>query len=302
MTDPLYVGAARGLAAGFLVAMMLAMGLALGGEPAAEKKEKRHKRWLLLRALVFNLVLLPLVALALTRAFHTADVVAVALLLLAASPGGRFAPQLGKIAGADLGLSVEITLFLAKLVSFTAPVTAAWLLHMHHVELRELPFIAQLLGLQFLPYVVGRQLRQRRPALAAQLRRPIETIVWILLGLLVVLVASRVRGLGELGAARGWWPVLLYALAAPALGWLVGGTRPGARRAVAVSADARDVAVASMIASLAFGASHVHLATFAVWALLFAVNVVFVRLVARRPTGGAAARPLQPATTTGGAP
>ena len=296
---PLYLGVVRGLAAAFLVAMMLGMGLALGGEPAPDRAGKRRKRRVIVRALVLNLVLLPLVAVALTHAFDASDEVAVALLLLAAAPGGRFAPQLAKLAGAELALSVEITLFLAKLVAFTAPVTARWLLHTHHLEIHELPFIVQLVGLQLLPYVLGRQVRKRRPALAAGLRRPVNAIVWTCLTLLALVMASRLDRVATLVGARGWWPVLAFAVAAPALGWLVGGPGPAARRAVAVSANARDVALASMLATLAFAGGGVHLATLAVWALLLVADLVFVRLVARRPTGGAAVRPLQPQPTGG---
>ncbi len=288
------VDVTRAIAAAFLVVMMLGMGLSLGGEPKADKPTKRRQRRLLARALAFNLVLLPLVAVTLTRAFAVTDAVAVALLLLASSPGGRCAPQLGKLAGAELALSVETTLFLAKLVSFTAPVTARILLHTHHIELRELPFIAQLVLLQLVPYIAGRQLRKRRPDLAAALARPLELATWMLLALLAAVVVGRLRGLGVLVGARGWWPALVFALLAPALGWVLGGPAPETRRALAVSANARDVALAALMASLAFAGGEVQVATFGVWLLLLLVDVVFVRLVA-----GARMRPV---TATGGGP
>lgn len=295
---PLIDTATRTVAAAFLVAMMLGMGLTLGGEPAADKPAKRRKRRLILRALLFNFVLLPLVAVTLTRALGVHDDVAVAFLLLASSPVGRFAPQLGKLSGAELGLSVEITIFLAKLVSFTAPVTARLLLHTHHIEIRELPFIAQLLLLQLLPYVVGRQLRKRWPAWAAKLARPVEIAMWMLLGVIVVFVVARLRGWAPLVTSRGWLAVFLFAIVAPALGWLVGGPSPPARRAIAVSANARDVALASMLASLAFAGTDVQLATIVVWLVLLLCNVVYVFFVARRG-GGRAASHVQSATVGG---
>lgn len=300
MIAPIHTEATRLLAALFLVLLMLGMGLALGGEPAADKAEKRHKRRLLVRALAFNLVLLPLVAVTLTRGLGVTDDVAIALLLLASTPGGRFAPQLGKLAGAELGLSVEITLFLAKLVSFTAPVTARLVLHTHHIELRELPFILQLLLLQMLPYVVGRQIRKRRRAFAERLARPLELVMWASLAALVVVMVARVHGLAVLAGARGWWPVILFALIAPALGWLVGGPTAPTRRAVAVSANARDFAIASLIASIAFSGTDVQLATFGVWLLLLLADFVFVML-ARRRGRAPEARRLQPAHAEGGA-
>src|SRR5258708_6483166 len=113
-TDPV----ARALTAGFLVVMMFSMGLELGGEPAKDKQAKRRARRLLLRALLVNLVVMPLVAFAVVRGLHRSGAIASAVLLVAATPGGRFAPRVAQLARADLGLAVEITLFLAKLTGF----------------------------------------------------------------------------------------------------------------------------------------------------------------------------------------
>jgi predicted Na+-dependent transporter len=302
MPSPVWPLLARALAAAFLVAMMLAMGLELGGEPRQSRAAKRRKRRLVARALALNFVFLPLGAFALTRVFRASDddVVVIALLLLAASPGGRFAPQLGRLAGAELGLSVEITLFLAKLVSFTAPVTARLLLRTHHLEVRELPFIVQLLALQLVPYVIGRQLRRRRPALAARIARPVDAFMWSCLVVLAAVLAARVRELGVLVGARGWWPVLTFAALAPALGWLAGGRDAEARRAFALSANARNLGVAVVLASLAFADARVHAATIALWVFYLLVDFALARLFARRPRGGRVPQPLQPATEGGG--
>jgi len=289
------------LAAAFLILMMLSTGLSLGGEPSADKAAKRHKRIFLLVGLVFNFVILPLLALVLTLALHVSDAVAVALLLLAASPGGRFAPQLARFGGADVGLSVEITLFIAKLVSFTAPVTAALLLHSHKIEVRELPFILQLLLLQMVPYLLGRQLRKRKPELAARITRPVDIAMWLSVGALAVLIAMRVRGLAMLAGLPGWRAVIAFAVLAPLLGWLLGGARQGTRRAIAISADSRDVALASMLASLGFD-DKVHAATIAIWLLLILFNLALVRFVRRRPIGGRVLQPFSTRTVTGGSP
>jgi predicted Na+-dependent transporter len=79
--------------------MMLSVGLTLGARPT-EKRERRRARRRLLGALAFNLVVLPALAVALTHAVHASDEVAVALLLLAVAPGGRFLPQLAGLAHA----------------------------------------------------------------------------------------------------------------------------------------------------------------------------------------------------------
>jgi BASS family bile acid:Na+ symporter len=293
-----FVGA-RALAAAFLILMMLSTGLELGGEAPKDKAAKRHKWLFLVIGLVFNFVLLPILALLLTHLFRVSDAVAVAFLLLAASPGGRFAPQIARFAGADVGLSVEITLFLAKFVSLTAPVTAALLLQSHKIEVRELPFILQLLLIQMVPYIVGRQLRKRKPELAARMRRPVDIAMWVAAGALGVLLATRIRGLSALSGQRGWAPVLVFALLAPLLGWLCGGARAGTRRAIAISANARDVALASMLANLGFD-NTVHAATIAIWLVLILFNFAIVRFAWRRPSGARVLHPFSNRTVRGG--
>ena len=79
------------LSAAYLVSMMFALGLELGGGPKETKEQKRAKRRMLVRGLFLNLVVLPLVAFGITRALHARSEVAVALLLLAVVPGGRYA-------------------------------------------------------------------------------------------------------------------------------------------------------------------------------------------------------------------
>src|SRR5438067_2080221 len=132
---------ARALIDSYLVTSMLSMGLKVGAAPKEDKAGKRRQRRLLVRALLLNLVLLPAVTVAATHLLHPSHAVTVALILLAAAPGGRFAPHLTAVAGGELALSVEITLFLAKLTGFSAPFVARELLAVHHLELHELTLI-----------------------------------------------------------------------------------------------------------------------------------------------------------------
>jgi BASS family bile acid:Na+ symporter len=275
----------RVVAATYLVAMMFSMGLELGGRPAEDKRAKRRERRLLMRGLVFNLLVLPLLAVTLTRALHASGDVAIAFLLLAASPGGRFAPHLAKLAGADLGLSIEMTLYLAKSVALTMPITAARMLHVHRVELHELKFILQLLGLQLLPYLLGRLLRRHRGELAARLAGPLGVVQWsaLVVVLALVFLGHALSGVVAVTSDRGWLAVLLFAVGGALIGWLLGGPSAEARRSFVISASARDLALALIVANQAFSARNVQLATVAVWGFFMLVNAVFVEVVRHRP-------------------
>ena len=267
---------ARTLTVGYLVTMMFSTGLELGGKPKEDKSAKRRQRRLLLRALAINLILLPLVTVTLTRALRVTGDATIALLLLAVTPGGRFAPQLTRLAGGELGLSVEITLFLAKLTAFTAPPTARLLLGGQRVELHELTLIAQLVVLQIAPYLAGKLLRQRQSGLAERLVRPLHVMSAVCIAALVALLLAhrQFRDLWLLGA-RDWLALLSVATVSLALGWLLGGPTAGTRRAFAVSTSSRNLALALLVAGVAFPERNVQLALLAQWLVFVALGVLF---------------------------
>jgi BASS family bile acid:Na+ symporter len=272
----------RLLAAIALVAMMLQLGLEL--EPVEDRATKRRRRWLLLRALAFNFVAVPLLALAVARLLGARGPVAVALLLLAACPGGRHAPALAKAGHGDAALAVEITLWSNKLNPILAPLWAAVMLGTHRVEVHELNFIAQLLALQLVPFVVAKQLKKRKPALAARLARPARTTGTVAaLALLAFLIAHHLLRDTLVLGARGWMAVLLFGALLALLGLAVGGRDPATRRTFAFTAESRNVALALVIANLTGGERMAMLALFGAWILLFAFGAALATVAHHVP-------------------
>jgi BASS family bile acid:Na+ symporter len=274
------------IAAIALVAIMVQLGLAL--EPLPDRAAKRRERWLVLRALVFNFAVVPALALLAKRGLGASGPGAIALLLLAASPGGRHAPVLTQIGRGDASLSFELTLFSNKLNAFLSPLLAAWLIGRHHVGLRELPYVAQLFVLQIVPFFVARRLRKWRPAGAARAARPAQyTATVAAIVLLAYLIAHHaLRGIASFGA-RGWLAVLVFGTILLLLGWLSGGRDPATRRTLAIAAESRNLALALVIANMTVGDDRVLLAIFGAWVILVAlawVAVALFRLGARRPS------------------
>jgi BASS family bile acid:Na+ symporter len=256
------------LSAIYLVSMMLALGLELGAGPRESKEKKRAKRRMLARGLLFNLIAIPALAFLVTRALHASSDVAIALLILAAVPGGRYAPHLVKLGAGEVTLAIEVTLFLAKLTAFTAAPTAKWLLTLHTLDIRELPFLLQLLLLQIVPLYGGKWLRRRHRPLADRLLRPAQWIaIATLLGAFASVLLRDDRGLDDLLRDRSWLAVGVVGIAAPLLGWLVGGPDEGNRRALAIGANSRELGLALVIATVAFPEPGVHTALFGIWSM-----------------------------------
>jgi BASS family bile acid:Na+ symporter len=275
--------AARALSAAYLVTSMLSMGLEVGAAPKEDKAHRRAQRRLLVRALVINLVLLPIATVVIIRALHTTGDVSLALVLLAATPGGRLAPQLTRLAGGDLGLSVEITIFLAKLTAFTAPPLVKELLGVERIRLHDLSLMAELALLQFAPFVLGKLLRRRWIGVARRLMRPVRMLelASVVAVVAFVVVTHQIRSVLVIGGS-GWLALVSVAGLSLALGWLLGGSSPGARRAIALSVNARNLALALVIARLAFSDRGVESVLFAVWLVLFVFGLAFALSTPRR--------------------
>jgi BASS family bile acid:Na+ symporter len=252
----------------YLVSMMLALGLELGGAPRESKEKKRAKRRMLVRGLLFNLIAVPALAFLVTRALHATSNVAIAFLILAAVPGGRFTPHLVKLGAGQVPLAIEVTLFLAKITAFTAAPTAKWLLTLHTLDIRELPFLLQLLLLQIVPLYGGKWLRRRHRPLADRLLLPAQRIAIVaLLAAFVIILLRDDRGLDDMLHDRSWLAVAIVGIAAPLLGWLVGGPDEGNRRALAIGANSRELGLALVIATLAFPEPGVRTALFGIWSM-----------------------------------
>ncbi len=282
----------------YLAAMMLGLGLELGGGPKESKEEKRSKRRGIVVGQLLNLVLLPLVAFGVTRALRTSGAVSVALLLLAAAPGGRFGPHAVKLGKGDVALSAEVTMLLAKATCITAVPTAKWLLTLRTLEIHELPFLLQLVVLQLVPFYFGKWYRAKRPEKAARLRRPVEAVALGSAVLVLAFAVAHTERWLEVLDPRSWLAVACVGVISPLLGWLVGGRRRGSRRAFAIGANAREIGVAIAMATFAFPRADVRTALFGV-ALVYTVSCFMLASVLRIPggrrpgaAGSAAPRPL----------
>jgi predicted Na+-dependent transporter len=239
----------------YLVSMMLSIGIGL--RPV---EKPRGGVW---RALLLDIVLIPALAVGLTRALHLSSDVGLALMIVAVSAGGRFAPHLTRISGGDVAGSVRQTLILTKVAVVAAPLAIQWLLGVHGLHVAAFPLMVKGVLLQLLPFYLGRAIGRRRPELARKIERPLANVV--IAAMVLALVPHLARGGLESVALlgdRGWIAVGALIVATLAFGWMLGG------RTLIVGGLSRNLALALLFAEHAFPHSRVPLAVFAVWLLL----------------------------------
>ena len=104
-----------------IVVTMLSIGMQVTG---AQIVDSISRRGLMAKALLANLLLIPLVALLLARLFNVPQGLALGFLLVAIAPGAPLIPKLAEVARADLPFSVGLMFVLAFLTVVTTPVTA----------------------------------------------------------------------------------------------------------------------------------------------------------------------------------
>jgi BASS family bile acid:Na+ symporter len=257
------------LTAVYLVAMMFSVGMGMRASRPPPPPHARRPLAPTLWALLLNLVLIPCVAVLLTRSLRLSGDVAFAVLVVAACPGGRFAPHLTRIAGGDVALATSQIMLLAKLAVFTAPLTLKWLLGLHRLHVAGLSIIAQGLLLQMVPLYAGKALGRWRGELADRLERPLRAgiVVIALAALTAFLLHSGLESVALLGD-RGWLAAGGVAAASLALGWLLPGCSPATTRALVAGAMSRNLALALLLAGLTFPGHRVQLAVFGVWWIL----------------------------------
>jgi predicted Na+-dependent transporter len=168
------------------------------------------------------------------------------LLIVAACPGGRFAPDVTRKMGGDVALATTQIFIMTKLAPFTAPLTVSGLLGLHQLRVPTLPMVLSGLLLQTLPLYVGRLVAGRRPDVADRLERPLAWMVAIATVAVLAVFLNR-SGLAslELLGDRGWLAVAAVVAAALVLGWLLGGSRSESRRATVAGTTCSSPCLAS---------------------------------------------------------
>jgi BASS family bile acid:Na+ symporter len=177
-------------------------------------------------ALVLQLFVLPAICFGLVLLFDLPPLLAVGLLLLAASPGGTTANLFSHLFRGDVALNISLTAINSLIAVVTLPVITN--LAIDYFD----PEDGGSLGLQFgktlqvfaivlVPVVLGMVVRRRAAAFADRMDEPVRIASAVVLALVVVgtIVAERENIAGYVSDVG--LPALLFCLASLTLGFLV---------------------------------------------------------------------------------
>ena len=282
-----------------LVEMMAAIGL---GVTFADVRNVAGSRRLVTRAAVANYVCVPAVAAGLLLLFRAEPMVAAGFLIAAVCPGAPYGPPLTAMAKGNVPAAVGLMVILAGSSALMAPLLLYYLLPWVqqrlaaeagrlHVDAAKM--IVTLLLTQLLPLFVGLAVRQRRPILAARLLKAANLVSLVLnltvIGLIVVVHFQTLTAIRP----RAFAGMLALVLAALAAGWLLGGSGPANRRAMAITTSVRNVGVSLVIATSSFPGTPAVTATLA-FGLFQTILMALIALgwgrltpaIAGKPEGG----------------
>ena len=199
-----------------LTVLMFDLGLCLKLQDFA-RVVKAPKAVLL--ALFGQIVLLPLIALGIGRAFGLTPVFFLGLILIACCPGGSSSNIFSKLAGGDVALSVTLTALSSLITLVTVPLVMAWATRAAGAAVGiTLPvgnLLKQNLLLMLLPVLIGIGVNHFRPKAAAAIDRVLSRAAFpALMVLISVFFLQHYRTIFANMATLGLCVTLLIVLSA----------------------------------------------------------------------------------------
>ena len=272
----------------FTVMFDLGLGIAL-----------REFRWVLqhpgviAKGLFAVLVVVPTLALAVTRAFDLPRPVEIGIVLMAIAPGAPVALRRSLDAGGHRSFAPALQIAVAVLAVVSMPLTIAVLNELYggHASIDPRELARQVFTAQLLPLGLGMLIRRAAPAGAAWLEPKLGRLANGLLVVLMVLVLIDIwKVVVDAGPRIAIAIVIVTALALTA-GHALGGPEPGTRTAVAICSAARNPGLALLVATLNAAPPEV-IATILAYLVVSAFTVVAYVIWQRRRgrRGGEASR------------
>lgn len=266
----------------FLISAMVSIGVAVTHR---EILATLRNRKLMARVLLANAILVPILGLILVRVIHLSTDTTIAVLLLAAAPGGYSAIQFTIKAKGELAFAVAVLFLLSIVGIFLTLLMMNVMLPKEALKgLPRLRLIGFVVLFLVLPLLVGFAIRHVAPPVAGVLYKPMNLISFISFVMATLLSMSikgeATRTIGVAGVAA----MLILILGSMVIGWWLGGPEKGKRFVLASTTSMRNVALCLMIAIGSFPERTVDVAVLAFFALAVPLNMLFAiyRTIKRR--------------------
>ena len=175
-------------------------------------------------ALLCQLVLLPLVCFGLVLALDLSPLLAVGMMLLAASPGGSTANLFSHLFHGDVALNISLTAINSVVAIVSLPIVTN--LAMAYFDLGDevsLQYgkVIEVFAVVLVPVALGMLVRAKRPEFADRMDRPVRIGSAVLLLVIIVgIVADQRENVGDYAASVGL-AVTLFCLASLVVGYVV---------------------------------------------------------------------------------
>lgn len=232
----------------FAVSSMLASGLRFSVREILAPLRKPHA---VIRALVGNFLLVPLLAVGIVHAFALDPALALGFILLGTAAGAPFLIKLVAIAGADVALGTALLVLLVPMsvvfMSFAVPLLAP-------DAAVDAGAIAVSLALTLvIPLIIGLLVRERFGRWARRLQpiaRAASTISLVVL--LVATLFVNVRGLDDILASRAVLAILSFVVGSFVIGFVIASPHPERRVVLGLGTAQRNIAAATVVAGEGF--------------------------------------------------
>lgn len=235
------IGALSGLL--FILASMLAMGLSL---TMAQILQPLRNVRLVIVALLGNFVLVPLLAVVITRVIPLEQSLQVGLIVLGTAAGAPFLPKLVQGAKGNIAFGVGLMTLLMVATIVYMPLVLPLLLP--GVEVNPWDIAKSLIVTMLIPLTIGLLIKAHSPDVAghwAPVMNKISSLA--ILVLMVVGLGLNISAIIDLIGSLGMLALLLFIAGSLAIGLLLGGRDPGVRSVMGLGTAQRNVAAAILV-------------------------------------------------------
>lgn len=228
----------------FAIASMLSAGLSFTFREIAAPFRKPGR---IVRAIVANFVLVPLLAAGIARALSLDPARSMGLILLGAAAGAPFLVKLVAIAAGDVALGTSLLVLLVPLTVALMPVLVPLLEPAAAVTASAIAL--PLAGTLLLPLAIGLVVAELAPRWARfiqPLARVASTIA--LVAMMVLTIVLHLHHVLDIVASRAIVALLLLLAGSFAIGYVIASPRPERRVVLGLGTSQRNIAAATIVA------------------------------------------------------